>query len=143
MSERELEVLQWIAQGHTNPEIAARLYLSLNTVKAHTRNIYGKLGVHSRTQAVARAQRQHQVGRANGRFAGFLPGALSLLQQPPRHRRPIIRFVRRALAGGQFRVILAAGRNRATVMTISFLVLGIFSAERMVPTRRSILEKSS
>jgi LuxR family maltose regulon positive regulatory protein len=35
---------------------ASRLYLSLNTIKAHTRNIYGKLGVHSRTQAVALAQ---------------------------------------------------------------------------------------
>jgi LuxR family maltose regulon positive regulatory protein len=56
LSEREREVLHLIAQGLTNPEIAARLYLSLNTVKAHTRNIYGKLDVHSRTQAVARAR---------------------------------------------------------------------------------------
>jgi LuxR family maltose regulon positive regulatory protein len=56
LSERELEVLQLIAEGLTNQEIASRLYLSLNTVKAHTRNIYGKLGVHSRTQAVARAR---------------------------------------------------------------------------------------
>jgi LuxR family maltose regulon positive regulatory protein len=56
LSERELEILQLIAEGLTNPEIASRLFLSLNTVKAHTRNIYGKLGVHSRTQAVARAQ---------------------------------------------------------------------------------------
>jgi LuxR family maltose regulon positive regulatory protein len=57
LSERELEVLQLIAEGLTNPEIAARLFLSLNTVKAHTRNIYGKLDVHSRTQAVARSQK--------------------------------------------------------------------------------------
>jgi LuxR family maltose regulon positive regulatory protein len=56
LSERELEVLQLIAEGLTNPEIASRLFLSLNTVKAHTRNIYGKLGVHSRTQAVAKAR---------------------------------------------------------------------------------------
>jgi LuxR family maltose regulon positive regulatory protein len=55
LSERELEVLQLVAEGLTNREIAARLFLSLNTVKGHTRNIYGKLGVHSRTQAVARA----------------------------------------------------------------------------------------
>jgi LuxR family maltose regulon positive regulatory protein len=56
LSERELEVLQLIANGLTNQEIASRLFLSLNTVKAHTRNLYGKLGVHSRTQAVARAR---------------------------------------------------------------------------------------
>jgi LuxR family maltose regulon positive regulatory protein len=56
LSEREIEILQLIAEGMTNPEIAARLYLSLNTVKVHTRNIYGKLGVNNRTQAVARAR---------------------------------------------------------------------------------------
>jgi len=56
LSERELEVLALIARGLTNREIASRLFLSLNTVKAHTRNIYGKLGVHNRTKAVARAQ---------------------------------------------------------------------------------------
>jgi LuxR family maltose regulon positive regulatory protein len=56
LSERELEVLQLVAEGLTNQEIASRLFLSLNTVKAHTRNIYGKLGVNSRTQAVARAR---------------------------------------------------------------------------------------
>jgi LuxR family maltose regulon positive regulatory protein len=44
------------AEGLTNPEIASRLYLSLNTVKVHTRNIYGKLGVHNRTLAVTRAR---------------------------------------------------------------------------------------
>ena len=56
LSERELEVLELIAEGLTNQEIASRLFLALNTVKAHSSNIYGKLGVHSRTQAVARAR---------------------------------------------------------------------------------------
>ncbi|MCO6453459.1 MAG: hypothetical protein J5I90_21940 [Caldilineales bacterium] len=56
LSERELEVLQLIGEGMTNPEIADRLFLSLNTVKVHTRNIYGKLGVNNRTQAVARGR---------------------------------------------------------------------------------------
>ncbi len=56
LSEREREVLQLIAEGLTNREIASRLFLSLNTVKAHTRNIYGKLDVHSRMHSVARAR---------------------------------------------------------------------------------------
>ncbi|MDX1414165.1 MAG: LuxR C-terminal-related transcriptional regulator [Candidatus Promineifilaceae bacterium] len=56
LSDRELEVLQLIAEGLSNPQIALRLYLSLNTVKVHSRNIYGKLDVHSRTQAVSKAR---------------------------------------------------------------------------------------
>ena len=56
LSERELDVLQFLAAGLSNRGIAQELYLSVNTVKTHTKSIYGKLGVHSRTQAVARAQ---------------------------------------------------------------------------------------
>jgi predicted ATPase/DNA-binding CsgD family transcriptional regulator len=55
LSERELEVLHLIAQGLSNRDIARRLVLSMGTVKVHTRNIYGKLGVGSRTQALAQA----------------------------------------------------------------------------------------
>jgi LuxR family maltose regulon positive regulatory protein len=56
LSEREREVLLLVAEGLSNREIAQRLFLSLSTVKVHTYNIYGKLGVHSRTQAVAKAR---------------------------------------------------------------------------------------
>ena len=56
LSERELEVLRLIAEGLTNQEIAARLYISLKTVKVHTCNMYGKLGVDNRTHAVAKAR---------------------------------------------------------------------------------------
>jgi len=55
LSDRELEVLQLIAQGLSNREVAERLYIAQGTVKAHASSIYGKLGVNSRTQAVARA----------------------------------------------------------------------------------------
>jgi len=56
LSDRELEVLQLVADGLSNREIGARLYLALSTVKGHNRNIYGKLGVKRRTEAVARAR---------------------------------------------------------------------------------------
>ena len=56
LSDRELEVLQLIAEGLSNREIANKLYISLNTVKVHTRNINGKLGVNSRMQAVIQAR---------------------------------------------------------------------------------------
>ncbi len=53
---RESEVLQLIADGLTNQQIAQELILSVGTVKFYTGQIYGKLSVHSRTQAVARAR---------------------------------------------------------------------------------------
>lgn len=56
LSARELEVLSLIAQGKSNQEIAAQLYLALNTVKRHASNIYDKLGVKKRTEAVAKAR---------------------------------------------------------------------------------------
>jgi LuxR family maltose regulon positive regulatory protein len=56
LSEREMEVLQLVAEGLTNQEIAERLFLSLATIKWHASNIYSKLGVNNRTEAVARGQ---------------------------------------------------------------------------------------
>jgi LuxR family maltose regulon positive regulatory protein len=56
LSERELEVLRLIADGLSNREIAHKLVLSLNTVKGHAYKIYAKLGVNSRTRAVAKAR---------------------------------------------------------------------------------------
>src|SRR5579859_1072416 len=62
LTEREREVLGLIAAGLTNQAIADRLFISLGTVKSHTGNLFGKLGVNNRTQAVAAA-----------RAAGLLP----------------------------------------------------------------------
>jgi predicted ATPase/DNA-binding CsgD family transcriptional regulator len=56
LTERELEVLQLIAQGKTNQEIADNLFVVLGTIKAHNNRIYSKLDVSNRTEAVARAR---------------------------------------------------------------------------------------
>ena len=56
LSEREREILGHIAEGRTNPEIAEKLFLSPNTIKTHVSNIYRKLEVERRAQAVARAK---------------------------------------------------------------------------------------
>ncbi len=56
LSQRELEVLQLIAQGLSNREISQQLFLALDTVKGHNQKIFGKLQVQRRTEAVARAR---------------------------------------------------------------------------------------
>jgi LuxR family maltose regulon positive regulatory protein len=55
LSEREIEVLRHLADGLTPAEVAKRLYLSPHTLKAHTQNIYAKLDVHSRIEAINKA----------------------------------------------------------------------------------------
>jgi LuxR family transcriptional regulator, maltose regulon positive regulatory protein len=56
LSQRELEVLQLVAQGLSNREICERLFLALDTVKGHNRRIFGKLSVQRRTEAVEKAR---------------------------------------------------------------------------------------
>jgi LuxR family transcriptional regulator, maltose regulon positive regulatory protein len=56
LSESELRVLRYLPTNLRGPEIAAELFVSLNTIRAHLRNIYAKLGVHSRADAVKRAR---------------------------------------------------------------------------------------
>jgi LuxR family maltose regulon positive regulatory protein len=62
LSDRELEVLRLIATGASNAEIAKTLFIALSTVKRHTGNLYGKLGVNSRTQAIVRARQLALLG---------------------------------------------------------------------------------
>ncbi len=61
LSERELEVLRLLAVGRSNPEIAGELFVSLNTVKAHVKNIFTKLGVHNRLEAAQRAREMQLI----------------------------------------------------------------------------------
>ena len=52
LTPRERQILNWVAQGKTNGEIAAVLWVAPSTVRKHLENIYAKLGVHTRTAAV-------------------------------------------------------------------------------------------
>jgi NarL family two-component system response regulator LiaR len=57
LNKRELEILCLLAQGHSNQEIASKIFVSLSTVKAHNQNLFVKLDVKRRTQAVEKAKR--------------------------------------------------------------------------------------
>lgn len=57
LSEREIEIVRLVAKGFSNDELAERLHLSPDTIKAHLRHIYEKLGVESRVEAVTEAMR--------------------------------------------------------------------------------------
>ncbi len=61
LSEREMEVLGFIAAGKSNQEISRELFVSVSTVKTHINNLYRKLDARSRTQAVANARRIHLI----------------------------------------------------------------------------------
>ncbi len=65
LSEREQGVLQLIAEGYNNAEIAERLVISENTVKSHVSNILGKLHLADRTQAAIYAWREGMIGKPN------------------------------------------------------------------------------
>lgn len=62
MSARELEILRLVASGHSNKEIAAQIYLTENTVKTHLANLFAKLGVHDRAEAVTEGHRRGLLG---------------------------------------------------------------------------------
>lgn len=61
LSKRELEILGLLAKGHSNQEIAAKLFVSLSTVKTHNQNLFEKLDVKRRTQAVEKAKRLNLI----------------------------------------------------------------------------------
>ena len=61
LSKRELEILSLLAQGHSNQEIAVKLFVSLSTVKTHIQNLFEKLDVKRRTQAVEKAKRLNLI----------------------------------------------------------------------------------
>jgi ATP/maltotriose-dependent transcriptional regulator MalT len=56
LTHREREVLTYLSRGYRNKEIASELFLSAETVKRHLYNIFQKLNVHSRVQAIAKSQ---------------------------------------------------------------------------------------
>jgi DNA-binding CsgD family transcriptional regulator len=80
LSERELEILKLLATGLSNKEIAAQLFLSVNTVKVHLRNVFAKLGVQSRTEATLIAIQRGYVS---------VPGAASANDEAALAREPI------------------------------------------------------
>jgi LuxR family maltose regulon positive regulatory protein len=61
LSERELEVLHFLAKGLTYEEIGRQVFLSLNTIQFHVKNIYGKLLVNKRMQAIEKAREMNLI----------------------------------------------------------------------------------
>jgi DNA-binding CsgD family transcriptional regulator len=61
LSKRELDILNLMAQGHSNEEIAAKIFVSLSTVKSHNQNLFVKLDVKRRTQAIEKAKRLYLI----------------------------------------------------------------------------------
>ena len=67
LSERELDVLRLLATDLDGPDIARQLFVSVNTMRTHTKSIYAKLGVNSRRAAVRRAEERGLLSRTRNR----------------------------------------------------------------------------
>lgn len=76
---RQAEVLHWVAEGKSNSEIATIIGCSTNTVKAHLKEIFQRLGLHSRTAAAASAYRAHirHARHTDGLPTRVIPGSLN------------------------------------------------------------------
>jgi len=81
VTQRQAEVLHWIAEGKSNGEIATILGCSINTVKAHVKDIFQRLGLHSRSAATACAYRAHI---SHARRPSDLPGRVIPENEPSR-----------------------------------------------------------
>jgi non-specific serine/threonine protein kinase len=104
LTDRELEILRLIAEGLSNREIARKLVVALGTVKWYNKQIYSKLGVHSRTQAVARAR---EVGLFDAQ--PDVPARPAII---PKHNLPaqVTSFVGRGREIGEVKRLLATTR---------------------------------
>jgi LuxR family maltose regulon positive regulatory protein len=85
LSAREMDVLRLLGSDLDGPDIARRLFVSVNTVRTHTKNIYAKLGVNNRRAAVRRAEELDLTGQHPGRSAQVLTAPASPAGS---HRRP-------------------------------------------------------
>jgi predicted ATPase/DNA-binding CsgD family transcriptional regulator len=104
LTERELEILRLISEGLSNREIAQKLVLALGTVKWYNKQVYSKLGVHSRTEAVARAR---EVGLFDAQ-----PDVSARPAIVPQHNLPaqVTSFIGRGREIGEVKRLLATTR---------------------------------
>ena len=109
LTERELEVLRLVATGASNQQIAQELFISVNTVKVHLRNIFTKLGVQSRTEATLHAIKE-----------GWIEGVQ--LPEEAETQQPAPRFA------WQLGIVIAA---------VALLVIAVISQAVTGPSRNS------
>ena len=109
---REQDVLRLMTDGQTNREIASELVVSIETVRWYTKQIYGKLGVHSRTQAVLRSR---ELGLFKAQSKGYRQPSPKPIVQLPQYATPfvgrqqILQEVGERLAQPDVRLITIAG----------------------------------
>jgi ATP/maltotriose-dependent transcriptional regulator MalT len=131
-SGREKEILSLIAEGFSNHTIAQKLYLSLATVKWYNKQIYGKLGVSSRTQAIARA-------REVGLFASGV-AFIALQESRPKHNLPtaLTSYIGREKELGDLHRLLQSESIRLVTITgaggVGKTRLALRIAEEVLPT---------
>ena len=118
LSEREVEIVQLVATGATNLQIAQELVISVNTVKVHLRNIFAKLGAESRTEATLSAIRQGWV-----QVGGMVPAT-----EP---------YTAREIPQAEAPALKPVSRTRRLSLVLALAVLGVLV---LLPQIRSVSE---
>ena len=145
LSDRELEVLQCVAEGAVNKEIAAALTISQNTVKVHLRNIYTKLGVSSRTEATTAALQQGLVTLAGVTTENNQPESVAETKAAvpatpsPAEPTPLSESANRPTFLPR-RIALLSLLLAILVALVFFVYLGFLRTEPLTPTPEPFVE---
>lgn len=139
LSPREVEVLAYLEKGFASKEIAARLGVAASTVKSHRKAIFGKTGVHSRAEAVAKARASHLPAAFDLLWQDLLRTPSAAVTQLSCREMQVLQLLTEGLSGKQIgaRIGLSEGTVKGYRRTL-FEKLGVHSRAAAIAKGRAL-----